>query len=260
MKEIIMDVLEDMSESQINLGSSAARETVAGIGIQTAALCVGGRPSYKDETESYDGTSWTEVNAINDARFGAGGAGTQGAGLVFGGETSGPPTVNTVNSEEWNGTSWTEGSNMTAARVYIAGLGTQTAALAATGNGDTDDAEEYNGTSWTDAANTNTGRYGAASGGAGIQTAGLIAGGGYSGEVESYDGSSWTELADVPDRNFAGMAGATNTEAISPPVSSNITATPFVSSKLVNLIYFTALLKKVPGALAAVVPNVITST
>ena len=31
MKEIIMDVLDDMSESQINLGSSAARETVAGL-------------------------------------------------------------------------------------------------------------------------------------------------------------------------------------------------------------------------------------
>ena len=31
MKEIIMDVLEDMSESQINLGSSAARETIAGL-------------------------------------------------------------------------------------------------------------------------------------------------------------------------------------------------------------------------------------
>ena len=31
MKQIIKGVLDDMSESQINLGSSAARETVAGL-------------------------------------------------------------------------------------------------------------------------------------------------------------------------------------------------------------------------------------
>ena len=31
MKQIIMDVLDDMSESQINLASKATRETVAGL-------------------------------------------------------------------------------------------------------------------------------------------------------------------------------------------------------------------------------------
>ena len=47
MKQIIKDVLDDMSESQVNLASSAARETVSS--LISAALKTKG--SYKEYTE-----------------------------------------------------------------------------------------------------------------------------------------------------------------------------------------------------------------
>jgi hypothetical protein len=40
-------------------------------------------------TEEYDGASWTSSNPVNTARESLAGAGTQTAGLAFGGETPG---------------------------------------------------------------------------------------------------------------------------------------------------------------------------
>ncbi len=38
-----------------------------------------------DETETYDGSTWTEVGDLNTARRSSNGAGTQTAALAFGG-------------------------------------------------------------------------------------------------------------------------------------------------------------------------------
>ena len=56
-------------------------------GTQTAALgFVGGNPNNIADTESYDGTSWTEVNDLNTAVKNQAGAGeTNTAALSFGG-------------------------------------------------------------------------------------------------------------------------------------------------------------------------------
>jgi hypothetical protein len=54
------------------------------------------------------------------------GAGTQTAGLAFGGYTG---TANVTATEEYDGTTWTAGGTYTARR-YLGGCGTQTAALA----------------------------------------------------------------------------------------------------------------------------------
>ena len=43
---------------------NTARDLLGATGIQTASLVFGG-PSSKTVTESYDGTSWTEVNDLN---------------------------------------------------------------------------------------------------------------------------------------------------------------------------------------------------
>ena len=45
-------------------------------------------------TESWNGTSWTELNDLNTARSQFAGAGTQTAALAFGGPTGA--------TEEWN--------------------------------------------------------------------------------------------------------------------------------------------------------------
>ena len=89
---------------------NTARSSGAGAGTQTAGMFSGGRggpPSFTNYaiTEFYDGSSWTEVNDLNTARYALMGAnaGSQTATLVFGGT---PP--DTAATESWDGTNWTE--------------------------------------------------------------------------------------------------------------------------------------------------------
>jgi hypothetical protein len=74
---------------------------MAGTGTQTAAVSTLGIEWYltTTQTEVYDGTNWTISAPAATARRGAGGAGTQSAGLAFGGYT----TVSVNNTEEFTG-------------------------------------------------------------------------------------------------------------------------------------------------------------
>ena len=102
--------------------------------------------------------SWASGGNMNTARNDLGGAGTQTAAVVFGGQTS-PPTSVSNNSEEYDGSSWTEGNNLNTARsamVLLLELKLQVyrvedrpmdlAVL-------TVNVEEYGGTSWTEVNN-----------------------------------------------------------------------------------------------------------
>ena len=134
--------------------------------------------------------AWSSGSPLITARRNLAGAGTQTAGLGFGG---GPPI--TVATEEYNGSGWVTGGNMGTARYALAGCGTQTAGLAFAGfdTANSNATEEYNGTAWTGGGTLNTARYG--TGGAGTQTAGLAFGGFTTtvvGSTEEYNGSSWT--------------------------------------------------------------------
>src|SRR6056300_1812815 len=74
-------------------------------------------------TESYDGTSWTEVADLNTGRqAGVGSGASNTSALMTLGETD---TVNTGATESWNGTSWTEVADANTARRLLAGGGTQ---------------------------------------------------------------------------------------------------------------------------------------
>ena len=70
--------------------------------------------------------AWATGGNLTTARRMLGGAGTQTAGLAFGGD--GPSKTNTT--EEYNGSSWTNGGNMGTAKSELGGTGTQTAGLA----------------------------------------------------------------------------------------------------------------------------------
>jgi hypothetical protein len=156
---------------------NTARLDLAGTGADsTSALAFGGETSpgpVTADTESYNGTSWTEVNDLNTARDRVGGAGNQTAALAFGGETTPKLSV----TESWDGTSWTEVNDLNTARGFLAGAGTQTAALGFGGDipPNTGATESWNGTSWTEVNDLNTARY--ALGGVGTQTAALAFGG-----------------------------------------------------------------------------------
>ena len=109
---------------------NTARNAASASGTKTAALTFGGStgPTKLGNTESYNGTSWTELNDLNTARRVLGGAGlTNTAALAFGGNAA---PGNVANTETWNGTSWTEVNDLNTARTGLAGSGTNTVGLA----------------------------------------------------------------------------------------------------------------------------------
>ena len=139
-------------------------------------------------------TIWTAGGTMATARQKLAGAGTQTAGLAFGGTT--PPVTGAT--EEYNGSAWTAGGTMGTTRYGMGGAGTQTAGLGFNGivfpgYTHTGVTEEYDGSAWTAGGTMATTRYSLA--GAGTQTAGLGFGG-YPGPIggctEEYDGTSWT--------------------------------------------------------------------
>jgi hypothetical protein len=74
--------------------------------------------------------AWATGNNLNTARYYLAGAGTQTAGLAFGGDTP----ASTGATEEYDGNSWANSNPLNTARWIIAGAGTQTAGLAFGGN------------------------------------------------------------------------------------------------------------------------------
>ena len=73
--------------------SNTGRYIASGVGSNTAAVVYGGvynpGTSLKNETEEWNGTSWSEQSNLGTARFGIGqGIGTQTAALAYGGYTT----------------------------------------------------------------------------------------------------------------------------------------------------------------------------
>ena len=114
---------------------NTGRDGFSSFGIQTAAIAAAGyqTPTVKDETEQYDGTTWTEKGDVNTARRLSSGAGTTTAGIIFGGMTGSPaPVAPTGATETWNGSSWaTSPASLNSARKNAgsAQQGTTTASL-----------------------------------------------------------------------------------------------------------------------------------
>ena len=152
-----------------------------GFGQKTSALSFGGllapgAPNKTGQTESYNGSAWTEVNDLNTARYDLAGAGygDNTAGLCFSGQTgAGLQVLN----ESWNGTSWTEIADINTAREQFRGAGTDnTAAVAFGGNpGNLAITETWDGVSWTEDSDLSTGRGNHA--GSGTESSALAFGG-----------------------------------------------------------------------------------
>ena len=80
-----------------------------------------------NETELWNGSSWTEVNNLNTARQDFDGVGTSTATIAFGGLVP-SPAVSAL-TEDWDGISWVEVADLSTARRSLAGAGTATAGL-----------------------------------------------------------------------------------------------------------------------------------
>ena len=135
-------------------------------------------------------TAWASAANMTNGRASLAGAGTQSAGMVFGGAGVSAKT------EEYNGSGFSSGGDMNTARQALGGAGTQTAGLGFGGYTSTLVAitEEYNGSSWSESGDLATARQYVA--GAGTQTAGLAFGGkaapAKTTSTEEYNGTSWT--------------------------------------------------------------------
>jgi hypothetical protein len=84
---------------------NTGRESLGGVGTQTAALAFGGyisSPVGSTATELWNGTSWTSNSTgLTTGRYSLGGAGSQTSALAFGGY----PGVTSA-TEEWTGPSY----------------------------------------------------------------------------------------------------------------------------------------------------------
>jgi len=97
-------------------------------------------PTLNTLQYSYFGGGWSAGGALSTARDSLAGAGTQNAGLAFGGTDGFLYGLSCT--EEYNGTSWSSGGDLSTARYRLAGAGTQSAGLAFGGYGSC--TEEYN--------------------------------------------------------------------------------------------------------------------
>ncbi len=206
---------------------NTARYHLGGAGITTAALAFGGHPA-SGLTESWDGSTWTEVNNLTTARgMGASIGLLYTAALYAGGASN--------NSETWNGSNWTEVADLNTAKEQTAGAGTTTSGLVFGGrippgtvNATT---ESWNGASWTEVSDLNTARR--LIGGTGASNTAAIGAGGYSTTytslVETWNGSSWSETSNLNNAETGTTMFGTSTSAIAAggyqPGSPNVLAT-----------------------------------
>ena len=187
-----------------------------GLGTQTAMAKFSG-PSHERETEHYDGSSWTNVNDMNDDHFTCASFGTQTAGVAAGGHKSPTPRARN-DTEEYDGTTWSNAEDMPAGRQAPQGAGTLTAGIIMGGVLDPPGDQiagsfEYDGTDWTAGGDMNTARNGNNSAG-GTQTAAWIIGGPRSGvNSEEYNGTAWSEGNNIGTARYTCAGCGPQTDA-----------------------------------------------
>ena len=224
------------STSPATLGT--ARDEGSSSGTGTAAVTGGGSPpdagltiseEYNKSTNVITAAAWASGGALTVAVYDGAGAGTQTAGLAFGGDTA--PDGTAAGSYEYDGTSWTAGNSLNNGRRELNGFGTQTAGVAALG-GDTPATtytEEYDGTNWSNANAASTAR--TMMGAAGIQTSGLVCGGnpGTMTTTEEYDGTNWSSGGALPVGKQSNDCFGTTSDAVR-NVGGNTSPANYVST------------------------------
>ena len=210
-----------------NLNTKRTQLAGGSTGTTTASIVSGGytstAPTYMtSNTESWNGTSWTETgNSVIVARYEVGSAGTSTAAVSFGGSPGSPPYSDVT--ELYNGSAWTASTAMPSPRFGVmAPVGTSSiSAMAVSGiyppTTRLNTVAELSGTTWTiSPANVNTARH--SGGGAGSVTSALICGGNTppkTDKAESWNGSTWTEIAVLnTPRHYNSCAGTSNTSAM----------------------------------------------
>jgi len=189
------------------------RRRPGGGGTQIAAFVAGGYSgSNLNTSEEYNGTSWCSSGNISQINAFLAGAGTQTAGLIFGGLATAPFGGATNRTEEFDGSSWSLGGNLNTARGMFGGSGVQTDAICVggyTGAADVKKCEIYNGTSWSSQADLNEIARGGLCGGS--NDALSFGGGSTFVTTEEFNGTSWAIKSDcIVGVNYKGGAGTSS--------------------------------------------------
>jgi len=200
---------------------SIGREGTETVGEHTSMICFGGfdpGPEIYTVTESWNGSSWAEVNDLNSSRYEMKGAGTSTAALGINGQG---PVAAVVLNESWNGTSWTEvgDTNNSRGSRGTSGAGTSTAALITGQASPPTRTEFWNGSSWTNGPNLVSGTTTCVG-----DTTAALAWGGSSRQVETneYNGTSFSAGGDL---NY-GRGGGTGSGVLTAALAVGAGATP----------------------------------
>jgi hypothetical protein len=158
----------------------SGQQYAGGSGTQTAGLIFGGGTPAPTGTRTmtFNGSSWTTVNSMNNPHVLMGHAGlTQTAALSFG---QNPVSPSSTLSEIWNGTTLTATPALNTGRILIAGFGSDSSAIAAGGQTSpmpkSSAVESWNGSSWTNTTSLPA-ALSYASGRGSSNTSGLVFGG-----------------------------------------------------------------------------------
>ncbi len=190
-----------------------------------AFSAAGGAPGtiYTNDTQEYNGISWSSGGNLLFGKVKGGRAGTgTSSGLEIGDRCSGAPGkfVCSGKTQHYDGTSWTIGGSMSYNRYGLAGNGVENAALAFGGVGPSysvqSATQEYDGSSWSNGGNNiNKRQYFTSTG---TQNAAIYQGGRqfvspYCARVESstYNGTAWSSGPNgITAKTSHGSAGTTN--------------------------------------------------
>ena len=198
---------------------NTGRANQGAAGTTAAALIMGGdTPSRTVNTETWNGTTWTEVANLPTATGASGGFGTNTAAVNAGGYA--PPT-NTA-CTKWDGTSWTATGALNTGTQMMGSGGTQTAGMKFGGDDYDDETETFDGSTWTEENDLNLERKSGAPSTNGTTTAMLFAGGEVgpaiparrTGNTELWNGTCWAETADLNTARAATTGCGTSTAAL----------------------------------------------
>ena len=195
---------------------NTARGMEGGVGTQTSAIIFGGHrgpaSGRTNVTETYDGTTWTNVNNMLAARDTMAAFGTQTAALGAGGE---PGT--TAATETWDGTSWSEVNDLNESKAKMTGFGTTASGMGAAGNPSSyfKSAESWDGTCWTTATSLSSVHSAGGAGGV-SNSSGIVYGGEHppTADTEEWDGSTWTEKGNLNLARYSLVGSGTATAAL----------------------------------------------
>ena len=208
-------------------------KAIKSLSTDPSDAAVGGQIWYNTSSDTFKTvvtvSGFSSGAAINQARGymgGITGTAAQSAGLIFGGNTSGPTSPGNDSTEEYNGSGWATSGNLGTGRLSISGFGIQTAAVGmggrTPGSAEVNTTEEYDGSAWTaGGALTTARRY---LSGAGTLTSGLAFAGTTGGApgagtpqtvTEEYNGTAWTGGGALGTARQRGCGtGASQTAAI----------------------------------------------